>query len=100
MDLRFRENSGIKTPQQRNCDYFVLAQIGANLLTGMAYCEIQFFEHSEDALNGLPANSQRRLEWLIVSATDVTSGTSKVLEFENFETTSGDLISLNNSVIV
>jgi hypothetical protein len=100
MELRKRENNGIKTPQQRNIDFFVLSEIGANLLTGMAFCEIQFFEHSDDALNGLPANAQRRLEWLIIDATDVTSGTDKVLTFEDVLTTSNDLISLSGSTLV
>lgn len=100
MEIRFRENTGIKTAQNRNCDYFVLTGIGVDLLTGMAYCNIDFYEHLETATKGLEANAGRSLEWKVVSATDITSGMSKVLEFENFTTTALDTISLNSSVIV
>jgi len=100
MELRERTNTGIQTPQQRNLDYFVLSAIGANLLTGTAYCEIMFYEFAEAYVNGYPANAHRRLEWEILEESSIEAGVSKVYDFESVETTAGDLISLSNSTIV
>lgn len=96
--IRYRENTGIKTPQGRGCDCFVITNIGANLLTGVAYCTVDFYEHGEDFVDGLPANASRRVEWPIVVETSIENGMASVLSFDSVKTTSEDTISLSNSI--
>ena len=52
MEVWYKQNTGIKNPQDRNLDYFVINLIGANYSTSSCGAEILFYEFLEDAQGG------------------------------------------------
>ncbi len=97
MSIYHRENTGIKTPQGRSCDYFGVSLLGADLKKNKAHAEVYFYEHEEDAARELIPNHVRVIEWDIVEETSIAMGVVKLLSFEDAVTTVGDKVSFSNS---
>lgn len=100
MDIHYKENMGVKTPQGRNLDYFQVAKMGLNFQTNIAYAEISIFEHLIDAEEGKPPAASRNVEWAVGGDTDIASGFSKLLSFDSVSTTSLDTLSFSGSELV
>ena len=100
MDIYYKENTGIKTAQEENCDYFTIENLGADLRNGKGYAVLHFWERVEHAQTDKPANASRNIVWDLGQDVSITAGYQKVLGFESIQTESGDMISLNNATIV
>jgi len=99
MNIYYKENIGLQTPQGENCDYFVLKYIGANLITNKAEAEILFWENLIHAQNDKPANLSRRILWDIVNETSVDSGINTLFTSDTITTTNEEVITLKGATI-
>lgn len=97
MDIYFKENIGLKTPQAENCDYFTIKKIGADLETQKATAELYFWENLAHAQNNKPANVSRTIDWDIIKETSIDAGIETLLTSEVLTTTNGETISLKGS---
>ena len=95
MEVWYKQNTGIKNPQDRNLDYFVVNLIGANYSTSSCGAEILFYEFLEDAEGGKIAPASRGVYWnpLIDSVSQMQTD---LFSFDSITTTSGDVITLLN----
>ena len=94
----YKENSGIKTPQNEDCKFFVIDEAGAKINKPKAFGEILFYEKREHADNELEPNASRRVEWTRENEASIPAGIERILSFENKETTSGDIITLKGAI--
>jgi hypothetical protein len=99
MNIYYRLNTGIKTPQDYNCDYFTIEWLGVNLRTGEAETTIHFWQVLADAEAVKPANASRNIKFPMGSSTDIAAGIIFILDMENVETTSLDFVSFKGAVI-
>lgn len=98
MDIYFRKNTGIITPQKENLDFFIIEEIGKNLKHGYGFINVEFYRTKANAQKmDVPSEASRRIEFEIGSNEDVPNGVAWVLNFENIETTALDKISLSNA---
>jgi len=95
MDIYYKENTGLETPQGHNLDYFSITLLGNNYTTSTCFAEIVFYQFLEDAQSGKPANAQRTCEW-----SPLTDSASQMridlFDMDSVDTTSEDTISLKN----
>jgi transcription initiation factor TFIID subunit TAF12 len=95
MDIYYKQNTGLETPQGHNLDYFSIKILGNNYTSSTSFAEIVFYQFLEDAQSGKPANAQRTCEWNPMS--DCTSVmVANLFSFDSITTTSGDTITLLN----
>ena len=87
MKIYYKENTGLKTAQDENCDYFVLNTIGAKMVINSAYAEILFWEKLEHAQGGKPANLSRTIQWDIKQETSIDSGVNTLFTSDSLQTT-------------
>lgn len=80
MDIYYRENTGLKTAQNENCDYFTINLIGADLPNNTAFAEIHFWITDQHAVDGLPARLSRTVEFPIETNRSIDDGIA-VVEF-------------------
>ena len=94
MKIYYKENTGLKTAQGENCDYFIIDTIGARMTINRAEAEILFWERLEHAQGGKPANLSRTIQWDIKKETSIDSGLQTLFTSDSLETTNGESISL------
>jgi len=100
MKIYYKENTGLKTAQDENCDYFVLNTIGAKMVINSAYAEILFWEKLEHAQSGKPANLSRTIQWEIKNETSIDSGVTTLFTADSLQTTNSETISLKGATEV
>jgi hypothetical protein len=98
MKIYYKENTGLKTAQDENCDYFVLNIIGAKMVINSAYAEILFWEKLEHAQSGKPANISRIIQWDIQKETSIDSGITTLFTSDSLQTTNSETISLKGAI--
>jgi hypothetical protein len=98
MKIYYKENTGLKTMQDENCDYFVLNIIGAKMVINSAYAEILFWEKLEHAQSGKPANLSRTIQWDIQKETSIDSGITTLFTSDSLQTTNSETISLKGAI--
>ncbi len=96
MKIYYTHNTGIKTPQGRNLDYFQLVHVCIDYNTNVSNVDVIFHEYLMDAEEGKPPPAARTIEWSSVSVTD-EGRFSEVLAFDNVTTTSKDVITLKGA---
>ena len=99
MKIYYKENIGLKTNQDENCDYFVLDTIGAKLVINRAEASILFWEKLEHAQEGKPANLSRTIQWDIVKETSIDSGVETLFTSDTLKTTNSETISLKGAIV-
>jgi hypothetical protein len=97
MDIYYKENTGLKTAQEYNTDYFAIKRIGADLENNKAFAEIYFWEKSKDAGVKVP-NLSRMIEWEIVKETSIDAGVQTLFTAKTLETTNKETITLQAPV--
>jgi hypothetical protein len=100
MNIYYKENTGLKTRQDDNCDYFVINTIGAKLVINRAEAEILFWEKLEHAQGGKPANLSRSIQWDIKKETSIDSGVNTLFTSDSLETTNSETITLKGASLV
>lgn len=100
MNIYYKENTGLKTPQEENCDYFVLDTIGAKLVINKAEATILFWEKLEHAQSGQPANLSRTITWDIKKETSIDSGVNTLFTSKELQTTNSETITLKGASLV
>ena len=96
MDIYYNENTGIKTPQDRNLDYFQITVIGTLYATSTNFAEVIFHETLEDAQADKVPQAHRRFEWATLKDND-SSKIGDVLKFENQTSTSLDAVTFKGA---
>lgn len=96
MQIYYKENTGIKTKQDENCDYFAIEDLGLTNFFTQARGVVHFWEKLEHAQAGKPANAMRILIWDNVANPDPQSGLNYLFQEASHVTTSLDTISLQN----
>lgn len=99
MNVYFKENIGIQTPQGHDLNYFVIIRIGNNFETGTNTATINFYLFEGDAKENKPANAQRTCEW-VPMLTDTDAIRQNLFSLDSIETTSQDVITLKNPTII
>lgn len=95
MEIYYKENTGIKNPQDRNLDYFKITLIGSNFETDKTNAEVIFYEFLEDAQQDKTPPAARVCEWNPDS--DSTSQMrAELFALAEVSTTAGETITLNN----
>lgn len=92
----YRENTGIVTEQNDNCDYFSLAHIGIDLFTNEVKALLKFWEHEKN-VNIEKPNQVRILTFSKGVNDTVESGINAILSFEGFPTDEGEALNLSNA---
>lgn len=100
MNIYYKENTGLKTPQGEDCNYFVLDTIGAKLVINRAEATLLFWEKLEHAQGGKPANLSRTIQWDIKKETSIDSGVNTLFTSDTLETTNSEIISLKGAQLV
>ena len=95
MEIYYKENTGIKNPQDRNLDYFKIEIIGSNFATSKSNAEIIFYELLEDAQQDKVPPAGRVAEWN-PSSDSTTQMRVELFALAEVSTTAGELITLNN----
>jgi len=99
MNIYYKENTGLQTAQEENCDYFVLNTIGAKLTINVAEATILFWEKLEHAQSGKPANLSRTIRWDIIKESSIDSGVNTLFTSDTLETTNSEVITLKGATL-
>lgn len=95
MEVYYKQNTGIKNPQENNLDYFVVRVLGSNYEMTQSIAEVLFYEILEDAQEGKTPPAARVCEWNPDS--DSTSQMRvELFALAEVSTTAGETITLNN----
>ena len=100
MKIYYKENTGLKTAQGENCDYFVIDTIGAKMTINRAEAVILFWERLEHAQGDKPANLSRSISWDITGETSIDNGIQTLFTSEFLTTTNGETITLQNPTAI
>ena len=95
MEIYYKQNTGIKNPQDINLDYFVVRVLGSNFDTTQSIAEVLFYEILEDAEEGKSAAAQRLCHWN-PSSDLTTQMRAELFALAEVSTTAGEVITLNN----
>lgn len=98
MDIYYRQDTGIITPQNEKLDYFRFKRIGKDLDDNYAYAIVYFFRTLENAQAKVPPRAERELHFPIIENEDVSSGVLALLQLEDFVTTAQDTVSFSGAV--
>jgi len=96
MDIHYKENTGIKTAQNHNLDFFQVLTIGTLYATSTNFAEVIFHETLEDAQAAKEPQAHRRFEWATLKTSD-TGKLGDVLKFEEMTSTSLDAVTFKGS---
>ena len=95
MTIYYKENTGLKTPQDHNLDYFIIVKAGNDYKLSECFAEIIFYQFLEDAQTNKPANAQRTCQWSPnIDCTSVMI--AELFSFDSITTTAMDVITLQN----
>ena len=100
MATYYRENTGIKTAQDHNLDYFQIDTIGAENRLTQARATVLLYQFEADAKANKVPNAERTVVWDLSAQTDLTQGVQSVLQWDSVQTTANDFISLIGAVEV
>lgn len=92
----FRKDTGIKTEQNENCDYFDFVFLGIDLKTNMVKAHINFWEQ-EKHVNKERPNQVRILSFNKGANDSIQSGIDYLLTLENFKTDEGEELTLKGA---
>jgi cellobiose-specific phosphotransferase system component IIA len=93
----YRESTGLTTPQGDKLDYFIIKDVGVNMIEELGHATILFYEKLEHAQSLKVPNAERRIEWAATEIRNQEAGVTALLQMENVETTSGDIINLKGA---
>tara|TARA_R110000751_G_scaffold287639_2_gene392464 strand:+ start:106 stop:414 length:309 start_codon:yes stop_codon:yes gene_type:complete len=95
MEIWYKENTGLKNPQERNLDYFVIQLIGADYQSDSSGATVLFYEFLEDAQQNKIAPASRTFLWKPM-LDSIALIQAQLFSFESIISTSGDSITLQN----
>jgi hypothetical protein len=99
MIVYFKQNVGLKTPQEVNLDFFQIELIGKDEIRERNSALIRFFTSAEEAIQGRTPPAERVVFWP-GSAVNVDKMREELFELESVQTTSIEIITLQNPEIV
>jgi len=95
MEIFYKENTGLKNPQDRNLDYFVIELIGNDHQTNSSGASIIFYEYLEDAQQQKVAPASRTFLWQ-PQLDSIVLIQQTLFEKESITSTAGDVVSLHD----
>ena len=95
METYYKENTGIKNPQDRNLDYFKITFMGSNFESDKTTAEVIFYELLEDAQQDKAPPASRVCHWN-PSSDSTTQMRVELFAMAEVSTTAGEVITLNN----
>jgi len=95
MKAYFKQNTGIKNPQDHNLDFFTIPLIGQNLIEDSSAVQVDFYLTKEDAieLKIPPASRIADFAPLVDSCAEMLT---TLFSMNEIETTAGDIIDLKD----
>jgi hypothetical protein len=95
MEIFYKENTGLKNPQERNLDYFVIELIGNDHQTNSSGASIIFYEYLEDAQQNKTPPAQRDFLWT-PQLDSIALIQQSLFDKENITSTVGEILSLHD----
>ncbi len=96
MDIYYKENTGIKTPQDKELNYFRVTIVGTDYATSTNFAEVVFHETLEEAQGDKAPNAHRRFEWDALKTSD-SGKLGDILKFDGVTTTSLDAVTFKGA---
>ncbi len=95
MIIYYKENTGLKTPQDHNLDYFVIKLIGADYQSDSSGASVIFYEYLEDAQQQKTPPAQRDFLWQ-PQLDSIALIKQAMFDMETITSTAGEVLSLHN----
>ena len=100
MKIYYKENTGLKTPQEYNTDNFGIKLIYTDYDSNNQGVDLVFWDNQADAISNKIPRLCKRVEWSMITELSNQNIISNILSVDTLVTTTCETITLKDAVLV